>query len=463
MAPVDEIVELTRDLVRIPSRGGEDDLRPVLERVAAWLAAAGLPWEPLSASGGPADDRAGRAVDGRTVGIVARVSAPRPGPIVCLDATVDTASVGRLDAWRHPPFAAAVEGRRLFGRGAADSKIAVAIFCHVARAVHAGGLLDRGTLHLLFDGDEHTGRFGGVKAFVEGRGIRPSFVAVGYPGPEEVVIGARGFYRATVHVSGTASHSGEPVARRRDNAVLKLARLVELLARARLPRETDRDFRFGPRLTVTELSGGGGWSVVPSSARASVDVRLTPHFGAEAARATLARCVARLDRAWPSETPTRLEEATTWPCYRLDRRSPWVRVLRECAREAFGRRIPATVCGPSNIGNYLAAHGVPAVCGFGVGFGNVHAADEFIELDTIAPVYRAYLAAVVRWSALPGAERGSPAPAATPERGAAGSRAGGVRAGGPVRPPARPPARPPEGSARAGPAGLRRRSGGTGR
>jgi succinyl-diaminopimelate desuccinylase len=277
----------------------------------------------------------------------------------------------------------------------------VAIFCHVARAVQEGGLLDRGTLFLLFDGDEHTGRFGGVKAFVEGRGITPSFAAVGYPGHREVVIGARGFYRATVHVSGAAGHSGDPVARPRDNAVLKLGRLVELLATAPLPRETDADFRFGPRLSVTEIAGGGGWSQVPSSAQASVDVRLTPHFGADAARTVIERCLGRLDRHWPSETPSRFEEVATWPCYRLDRRSPWVRILRGCAQDALGRRVSAVVCGPSNIGNYLAAHGVPAVCGFGVAFGNVHAADEFVDLDTIAPVYRAYLDAVVRWAALP--------------------------------------------------------------
>jgi succinyl-diaminopimelate desuccinylase len=404
VVPVDEIVELTRDLVRIPSRGGEDDLGPILDRVGAWLTAAGLPWEPLFGPDDPAVEPTGVPATSGPVGILARVSAPRPGPVICLDATVDTASTGRLDAWRHAPFSAAVEGRRLFGRGAADSKIAVAIFGHVARAVHAGGLLDRGTLYLLFDGDEHTGRFGGVRAFVEGRGIRPSFVAVGYPGPRELVIGARGFYRATVHLSGTASHSGEPVARTRDNAILKLGRLVDRLTRVRLPREVDADFRFGPRLTVTEVSGGGGWSQVPSAARASVDVRLTPHFGADEARALLGRWLARLDRDWPSEMPSRLEEAMTWPCYRLDRRSPWVRVLRECAREAFGRPISAVTCGPSNIGNYLAARGIPAVCGFGVGFGRVHAADEFIELDTIAPVYRAYLDAVRRWSTLPGAE-----------------------------------------------------------
>jgi succinyl-diaminopimelate desuccinylase len=33
------VVELTRELVRIPSRGGTDSYDPVLSRMAAWLAA----------------------------------------------------------------------------------------------------------------------------------------------------------------------------------------------------------------------------------------------------------------------------------------------------------------------------------------------------------------------------------------------------------------------------------------
>jgi succinyl-diaminopimelate desuccinylase len=48
------------------------------------------------------------------------------------------------------------------------------------------------------------------------------------------------------------------------------------------------------------------------------------------------------------------------------------------------------VSGPSNIGNYLAAQGIPALSGFGVGYRNIHAVDESIDLDTVNPTYDTY-------------------------------------------------------------------------
>lgn len=54
------------------------------------------------------------------------------------------------------------------------------------------------------------------------------------------------------------------------------------------------------------------------------------------------------------------------------------------------------VVGPSNIGNYLAALGVEATCGFGLNHRNLHAADERIEISSIGAVYEVYRGAVMR-------------------------------------------------------------------
>ncbi|MDP4801094.1 MAG: M20/M25/M40 family metallo-hydrolase, partial [Burkholderiaceae bacterium] len=53
----------------------------------------------------------------------------RPGPTLVLAGHIDVVPPGPLEAWRSPPFAAAIttEGR-LIGRGAADMKSSVAAF-----------------------------------------------------------------------------------------------------------------------------------------------------------------------------------------------------------------------------------------------------------------------------------------------------------------------------------------------
>jgi acetylornithine deacetylase/succinyl-diaminopimelate desuccinylase-like protein len=69
---------------------------------------------------------------------------------------------------------------------------------------------------------------------------------------------------------------------------------------------------------------------------------------------------------------------------------PLVAALREAGRAELGLDLPTAVVGPSNIGNYLAGLGVPTLCGFGVRDQHIHASDECVALDSIAPVYRIY-------------------------------------------------------------------------
>lgn len=55
---------------------------------------------------------------------------------------------------------------RLRSRGSADSKLAAAISCHIADAVAAQQDSLTGTLAVLLDVDEHSGGFGGARAFI---------------------------------------------------------------------------------------------------------------------------------------------------------------------------------------------------------------------------------------------------------------------------------------------------------
>jgi len=290
------------------------------------------------------------------------------------------------------PTAGEIRDGWLTGRGAADCKTAVAIFAYLGAELAARAHELAGTLTLLFDADEHTGHFGGARAYVAGR-PSPDGVMIGYPGLDEIVTGARGFWRATVEVFGRAGHSGS---RRRsaDNAIVKAARLVRLVAEADSGFEPDGTFPVGPKATVTAITGGAGYSVVPDRCAVSVDVRLTPRFDDRWADELVRGLCHSLDETMPSPLPTLVVPDSTWPAYRLPAASKLASALREGARRSLGRSLPLTVAGPSNIGNFLASMGVEATCGFGVAYRNLHAADEAVELASVAKVYEAYRAAV---------------------------------------------------------------------
>jgi succinyl-diaminopimelate desuccinylase len=376
-APTRSIITLTRRLIRQPSRAGIDRCEGVAGAVEAWLTRRGLAVERLREGG-------------RMVGLCATVRGGAPGPAFMLYAALDTAGFGDEERWRLPPTAATVEAGWLYGRGAADSKAGAAIFCHLAAemARHAGRM--RGALIVLFDLDEHTGRFGGIRRYFDRASRpRPRGALIGYPGNERIVIGCRGFLRAIVTVRGEGAHSGA-VRHRGVNAVSRAARLVEVLAAIELPAAGGDGFPLPPAVTVTAIRGGEGFAQVPDVCAVSVDVRLTPDFGARAARALLQRAVAGLDGGVPSALKSAIAWQPGWPAYALRRDLPLVTALQAAARAHLGRMPPTAVAGPSNPGNYLATLRIPAICGFGVSSRGVHAPDERIELATIAPVYLAY-------------------------------------------------------------------------
>jgi acetylornithine deacetylase/succinyl-diaminopimelate desuccinylase-like protein len=89
--------------------------------------------------------------------------------------------------------------------------------------------------------------------------------------------------------------------------------------------------------------------------------------------------------------PLRIEQVESWPPYLVAEGDPLVAAFRDAGRLAFGRVVPLAVCGPSNIGNLFAAHGIPTICGLGVSARNVHGSDEAALISSIPAVYRGYL------------------------------------------------------------------------
>lgn len=375
-----DILRQLGELIRIPSRAGADDYAPILDAVRAMLRAQSIMSERLI-------DR------NRVVGICGRIQGKPGGPTYLLNATVDTAPFGDEATWRHGPTSADLAGGWIYGRGSADSKAGVAIFCHVLAALARDTSQLRGSMAFLFDAEEHSGSFGGVRRFVRTRlKSLPLGVMIGYPGHDRVVIGCRGFFRARLIVHGVAAHSGSS-SHRGVNAIRRAGELASRLEGARLSTRRDPQFPLPPQITVTTIRGGEGFSTVPDRCELFIDFRLTPSFGQEHAEAFLAKVVDQFDRKARGLMPTNVDAMGGWPAYRLADDAPVFRALQAAAQKVLGRRIPGAIVGPSSIGNYLATIGVAATSGFGVRYRNLHAPDECVEIASIEPAYEAYLLA----------------------------------------------------------------------
>jgi succinyl-diaminopimelate desuccinylase len=279
------------------------------------------------------------------------------------------------------------------------------MFCGIAAELHGVADTLHGGLAVLLDVDEHTGGFGGARAYLaDPEAVRPAGVMIGYPGLDEVVVGGRGLWRAVIAVHAASGHSGSR--RPAPGAVSRAAHLVRLLEEAELPvghgdfalspklTGSGEEFPLPPKLTVTSCHGGQGFSVVPDLCELGVDIRTTPAFDADAAEQLVRAAVGELDARVPAPRPTTITPVAAWPPYRLVKdQQPAAALLDAAARE--GLAVRPKIAGPSNIGNLLAGEGVPATAGFGVRYEGLHGVDEQACLEDLPAVHAVYRRAVL--------------------------------------------------------------------
>jgi acetylornithine deacetylase/succinyl-diaminopimelate desuccinylase-like protein len=147
-------VDLLRRLIRQPSvssqnRGVRECAALIVERMQSIGIDAGV----LETAGQPV--------------VFGELRAARAGaPTLLIYNHYDVQPEEPLDEWRHPPFAAEIDGDRIIGRGATDAK--GNLVCHLAAAeafLHAAGSPPI-NLKFLFDGEEESGS-PSLPAFVE--------------------------------------------------------------------------------------------------------------------------------------------------------------------------------------------------------------------------------------------------------------------------------------------------------
>jgi succinyl-diaminopimelate desuccinylase len=383
-ADTTSITEFAQKLVQTPSQSGIDPPGPVLDTAYTYARSLGLPAIKL------VDD------NGQPVALVAEIRGAHPGKTWAVNATLDTAPVGDRSLWNANPFSGDVRNDILQGRGAGDSKLAAAMFTHLARDMMAAQKDMHGTFQLILDADEHTGNFSGIKAVLKA-GYKPDGIMIGYPGDDKLVVGSRGFSRYEIDFTGKGGHSGAARAPE-DNALVRMAALVGAFY-ARPPQaetEATDDFGLQPKLTVTEMGGGDGFAVVPSKAVMRLDVRLTPAFNEAAADKYIRDVVAGQDlqNQVPENRATVVRKVSAEPAFLTPEQAELRVALREAVADITGKPLPELVVGPSNIGNFLAKQGIEVTAGYGVPAKGVHAPNEQANLKPLAKVYNVYQAAL---------------------------------------------------------------------
>lgn len=295
--------------------------------------------------------------------------------------------MGDKSLWDKDPFSGIIQNNILHGRGAADSKIAVSMFMHLAAEFQKCNANMKGNLQLIFDADEHTGRFGGIKTALKEM-PKPDGVIIGYPGLKALNIGARGFSRYIIHLN-------KPVYWEEDSFHSSIVdvgtHLYKILqekgGEEKLQAYYSEAFGNSPKLTVTSIDLVAG----NASGHLMIDVRLVPGFEEEQADVLIDEALDKCDK---KDLRIICKKHSSEPPYRIDDDHLLRRAFRKARSELNFPELYEKECSPSNKGCYLKRQEITATCGYGVDYEGLHGDNEKAFLDKLPEVYDTHKTAV---------------------------------------------------------------------
>ena len=325
------------------------------------------------------------------------------GRSLLLNGHVDVVPATPEHHWTFDPWGGEVANGRMYGRGAADMKGGVAAMVYAVRALKESGVELRGdvTLETVIE-EECTGN-GALAARARGYGADAAVIPE--PFGRRLLEAQVGVMWARVVVRGKGAHAERASAS--VNAVLKACRLMEAVKELeeRVNEPTDRHPLFeGVEHPLNYNIGvvrGGDWaSSVPEEC--VFEVRLSCYPGEDLEevgsrfRAHLLEAAATDD--WLSENPPEVGfyAFRAEGCV-VDRGEPMVQVLQERHREVTGEE-PSffSFTGTTDARFFNLYHGIPTTC-YGPAGANLHAPDEWVDLESVREVTRVLALSVMDW------------------------------------------------------------------
>ncbi len=316
-------------------------------------------------------------------------------PHLCFAGHVDVVPPGEAKLWSHPPFAAEIADGRLYGRGAADMKGAIACFTAAALDyVKSRGRELDGSISLLITGDEEGPAINGTRkvlAWMKEQGERPDHCLVGEPTNakrigEAIKIGRRGSLNGWLKVTGVQGHVAYP-----HLASNPVKGLVKILSRYYDAPLDYGSAHFSPsNLEVTSIDvGNPTTNVIPAFAEARFNVRYNDRHSAEALKAllreqaTLALSGTDLSASIEFEPPS--DSFLTEP-------GPLDALLSEAVREVTGLTPTLSTDGGTSDARFIKDY--CPVIEFGLSTATIHKADEHVavaDLEQLTPIYRRFI------------------------------------------------------------------------
>jgi len=381
---VDErrIVELAKELIRIPSFTGEE--RAVALHVRDILETSGLPVEVHGSEERP---------------VITSTINPEASPFIVFNGHLDTVPIADPEAWTHDPFDPRVEDGRLYGRGSCDMKASCAVIIHALEVLDRLGVGCAVGAQLV--PDEERGGVHGTRLLLSemdrGQLRRPDYVVIGEKSSLKVRIAERGSFRFSIRFRGMATHTAyarvEGI-----NAIAKASKGVLALEKG---IDKYHPWIGHPVISVNRINAGTVINQVPAECVIGIDRRLIIGETAESVAAEVTKDLdeaGRGDPDWKWELEAEIDDDGGYvyspPSYTaLD--TELVKAFYQAVPLAIGIKPEVFVewAGGTD-GRFYRYAGIQTV-GFGPKGEHAHGPNEFVHIDSLIAQARVYLATVL--------------------------------------------------------------------
>lgn len=367
------IVEDAKELIRIPSRNPPGEERRCAEYIHSRLKELGL--NPILLHE-PYADRPQ---------VIAYARDSRFDELrIVLNGHIDTVPEGSMEGWSVDPFSGMIKDGKIYGRGAADMKSALAVMMHICKIVSRRDLL------LCFAIGEERAEPGTstILKHVRRLGIdRLRYGIVMEPTSLKIATCQMGALWLNVKVRGRSAHASIPT--NGINAIVRACKAIgalEAYARDIAKRSISNNNSSMisnskraciPRCSVTMIAGGVKENVVPEECSFTIDRRVAPY---ESANDVVSEIKVLLD-AYAEEYEMSMIAERSPVC--IDESSILVKGLSD-ALATIGITDHPFYCFPGSTDNeHIVREGIESIVWGPGSIEQAHAADEHISVEEL--------------------------------------------------------------------------------
>jgi succinyl-diaminopimelate desuccinylase len=370
-----EIIDLERELIRIPSLNPPGEYQQISKCVADKIKGMGFEVSIV----GPRHEKPN--VIGRLKGIVGK-------PVLINNAHLDTVPPG--SGWTVDPYEAVVKEGKIFGRGAYDAKARIVVYIMAARAIQEAGYRLRGDLIHNFTVDEETGGKEGA-GYCSGKGYLKGDVAILEGRHDEIWYAESGHITLRIILLGVSAHAMYPWLG--INAIEKMTHVLNELQNLQEELKEKKSMIPGlnySTINVGTIKGGDKSNMLADKCSIDVDIRVIPESDVDEVISRIRGIIEILRQNDPKfkakmEIVMKVEPSLTSP------EIPVIGIIQKVTRHILGFEPRAVGLHAASDGEYYRKVGIPTIhWGVGTDKNKAHASDEFIEIDDLVNLTAAH-------------------------------------------------------------------------